>query len=171
MWAIPAVKMSVGFFLLRIAPSKFYRRLLQGTMAFLMAYTLVCFLTLLLQCTNIAVLWDLGVRATCWPQATLQALSYANSVVNIVTDFFFAALPVPMLWNVQINARTKASLVGIMGLGVLSVGAAAPPHRQPQACLPVLTPCLPVRVRRPWSSRPSSPTTESRAISSGTRPT
>lgn len=119
MWAIPAVKMSVGFFLLRIAPNKFFRRLLQATMTFLMAYTFVCFLTLLLQCDNLAVLWDLGVKATCWSQATLQALSYANSVVNIVTDVFFAALPVPMLWKVQINARTKASLVCIMGLGVL----------------------------------------------------
>ena len=53
MWAIPAVKMSVGFFLLRIAPNKFFRRLLQATMTFLMAYTFVCFLTLLLQCDNL----------------------------------------------------------------------------------------------------------------------
>ena len=128
MWAIPAVKLSVGFFLLRIAPNKFFRRLLQGTMTFLMVYTFVCFLTLLLQCDNLAVLWDLSVKARCWSQATLQGLSYANSVVNIVTDVFFAALPVPMLWNVQINARTKASLVAIMGLGVLSVGAAHPHH-------------------------------------------
>ena len=32
---------------------------------------------------------------------------------------FFAVLPAPMLWNVQINVRTKASLICIMGLGVL----------------------------------------------------
>lgn len=40
-------------------------------------------------------------------------------VVNILTDIFFAILPIPMLWNVQINARTRASLICIMGLGVL----------------------------------------------------
>lgn len=79
LWAIPAVKMSIGFFLLRIAPNKVYRRMLQGVMAFTMVYTLFCFVTLLIQCTNLAILWDPTVRATCWSKQTLQTLSYANS--------------------------------------------------------------------------------------------
>lgn len=79
MWAIPAVKISVGFFLLRIAPNKTYRRILQGVMVFTIAYTFVCFITLLLQCKNLAILWDGTVRTTCWSQSTLQGLSYASS--------------------------------------------------------------------------------------------
>lgn len=79
LWAIPAVKMSIGLFLLRIAPNKGYRRALQGVMVFTMAYTMMCFVTLLLQCTNLAVLWDPTVQAVCWSKQTLQALSYANS--------------------------------------------------------------------------------------------
>ncbi|KAK7908971.1 hypothetical protein PG985_014849 [Apiospora marii] len=124
LWAIPAVKMSIGLFLLRIAPNKVYRRLLQAVMVFTMVYTLFCFVTLLVQCTNLAVLWDPTVKATCWSKQTLQTLSYANSIINILTDMFFAVLPAPMLWNVQINVRTKASLICIMGLGVFAVAAA-----------------------------------------------
>ncbi|KAK8123351.1 hypothetical protein PG999_003269 [Apiospora kogelbergensis] len=124
LWAIPAVKMSIGLFLLRIAPNKGYRRALHGVMIFTMAYTMMCFATLLLQCTNLAILWDPTVKAVCWSKETLQALSYANSIVNIITDMFFAILPAPMLWNVQINIRTKASLICIMGLGVFAVAAA-----------------------------------------------
>ncbi|KAK8075938.1 hypothetical protein PG994_003210 [Apiospora phragmitis] len=124
LWAIPAVKMSIGLFLLRIAPNKGYRRVLQGVMLFTMAYTMMCFVTLLLQCTNLAILWDPTVQTTCWSRQTLQTLSYANSIVNILTDMFFAVLPIPMLWNVQINLRTKASLICIMGLGVFAVAAA-----------------------------------------------
>ncbi|KAK8117369.1 integral membrane family protein [Apiospora kogelbergensis] len=124
LWAIPAVKMSIGLFLLRIAPNKGYRRALHGVMIFTMAYTMMCFATLLLQCTNLAILWDPTVKAVCWSKETLQALSYANSIVNIITDMFFAILPAPMLWNVQINVRTKASLICIMGLGVFAVAAA-----------------------------------------------
>ncbi|KAK8091485.1 hypothetical protein PG997_001846 [Apiospora hydei] len=124
LWAIPAVKMSIGLFLLRIAPNKHYRRTLQGAMVFTMLYTLFCFVTLLVQCTNIAILWDPTVQATCWSKETLQMLSYANSIINILTDMFFAVLPAPMLWNVQINMRTKASLICIMGLGVFAVAAA-----------------------------------------------
>lgn len=43
----------------------------------------------------------------------------SRAAVNILTDIFFAIIPIPMLWNVQINPRTKASLICIMGLGVL----------------------------------------------------
>ncbi|KAI1846173.1 hypothetical protein JX265_010551 [Neoarthrinium moseri] len=124
LWAIPLVKLSVGFFLLRIAPNKLYRRILQGTMIFLMAYTFMCFMTLMLQCQNIAVLWDSSVKTTCWATKTTLGLSYANSIVNILTDMFFAVIPIPMLWNVQINSRTKASLICIMGLGVFACAAA-----------------------------------------------
>jgi hypothetical protein len=31
----------------------------------------------------------------------------------------FAGLPIPMLWHVQIKGRVKASIICIMGLGVL----------------------------------------------------
>jgi len=123
MWALPAVKMSVGFFLLRIAPNKTYRRILQGVMVFTIAYTFVCFITLLLQCKNLAILWDNTVQTTCWSQSTLQGLSYTSCAVNIITDLFFAVLPIPMLWNVQINARTRATLICIMSLGIFACAA------------------------------------------------
>ncbi|KAI1763533.1 hypothetical protein GGR53DRAFT_531481 [Hypoxylon sp. FL1150] len=116
LWAIPLVKVSVGFFLMRIAPSVYYKRILQGVMTFLMAYTFACQMTLVLQCKNIAILWDNRVHTTCWGQSTLQGLSYANSTINFITDIFFALLPIPMLWKVKINARTKASLICVLGL-------------------------------------------------------
>ncbi|KAH8666467.1 hypothetical protein BX600DRAFT_274213 [Xylariales sp. PMI_506] len=124
LWAIPLVKVSVGLFLMRIAPNKAYRRMLQGTMTVLMLYTFVCFLTLMLQCTNLAVQWDSSVESKCWSADVLVALSYTNSVVNIITDIFFATIPIPMLWNVQINARTKASLICVLGLGIFACAAA-----------------------------------------------
>ncbi|KAI1136431.1 hypothetical protein F5Y05DRAFT_108158 [Hypoxylon sp. FL0543] len=123
LWAIPMVKMSVGFFLIRISPSVVYKRIIQGVMIFLMAYTFACFMTLMLQCSNLAVLWDFTIHATCWSQSTLQGLSYANSTVNIITDIFFALLPIPMLWKVKINARTKASLICVLGLGIFACAA------------------------------------------------
>lgn len=79
LWAIPIVKLSVGFFLLRISPSVYYKRILQGVMTFLMAYTFVSLMTLMLQCNNLAVLWDSRIQTTCWSQSTVQGLSYANS--------------------------------------------------------------------------------------------
>lgn len=79
LWAIPLVKTSVGLFLLRITPNDFYRRLVQGSIIFLLLYTLVCFLTVMLQCQNLAVLWDFTVETTCWDPSVTLGLSYANS--------------------------------------------------------------------------------------------
>jgi hypothetical protein len=43
------------------------------------------------------------------------------AAVNIATDFFFAVLPIPVIWGLNVNLRTKLSLIFILGLGFLSV--------------------------------------------------
>ena len=45
--------------------------------------------------------------------------------LNILTDFLFAVvIPVPMLWNLNVNRRTRASLILALGLGCFACGAA-----------------------------------------------
>jgi hypothetical protein len=44
---------------------------------------------------------------------------YAFSAMDILFDWVFALLPVPMLWDVKISVQIKASLFLILGLGVL----------------------------------------------------
>jgi hypothetical protein len=79
LWAITVVKVSIALFLWRIAPNKFYKRLLMGIISFLVIYTFACFMTIILQCTNLAILWDPSVKATCWTATTLRGLGYTNS--------------------------------------------------------------------------------------------
>ncbi|KAI1771496.1 hypothetical protein F4818DRAFT_454617 [Hypoxylon cercidicola] len=123
LWTSPLVKLSAGFFLMRIIPTVYYKRILHGVMAFLIIYTVVCQIALLLQCRNLAIIWDDRVQTTCWPVPTLQGISYTYTVMNIITDLFFALLPIPMLWNVRISTRTKASLICVLGLGVFACAA------------------------------------------------
>jgi hypothetical protein len=83
--------------------------------------------TVVLQCTDIRALWDLEIAqtATCWPQRTLQGLSYTNVSLNILTDLCFAIfIPIPMLWNLNVNRRTRASLILALGLGCFACAAA-----------------------------------------------
>ncbi|KAF2440767.1 hypothetical protein P171DRAFT_325708, partial [Karstenula rhodostoma CBS 690.94] len=120
--AICVVKMSVGFFLLRIAIIPFYRHTIQGIMGFMAFYTTGCFFTIMFQCTNIAVQWDQSAKGTCWTKKTIQALGYTNVSCNIVTDLLLAIIP--MLWQVQLNRRQKSSVICILGLGVFATAAA-----------------------------------------------
>ncbi|RGP65855.1 hypothetical protein FSPOR_7116 [Fusarium sporotrichioides] len=123
--AICVVKLSVGFALLRIASTKFYRRLICGIMIFMSIYTIGCFFTVVLQCKDLRALWDPLVPMQCWDQRTLQSLSYTNAALNILTDLFFAIIiPTPMLWNLNVHFRTRMTLLAILGLGVFACAAA-----------------------------------------------
>ncbi|KAJ4352927.1 hypothetical protein N0V95_003837 [Ascochyta clinopodiicola] len=125
LFAISLVKVSVGFFLLRIAVSCIYRRIIISVMGFLLVYTIGSFFTIVLQCTNVAVLWDPTVTATCWSPHTIRALSYVNVSLNIVTDLLFSfAIPIPLLWSLRMNKRQRLSLIGVFGLGIFATGAA-----------------------------------------------
>ena len=61
----------------------------------------------------------------CWGPDTLHGLSYSNLAVSLFTDLSFALfIPVPMLWNLNVNRRTRLSLVGALGLGTFACAAA-----------------------------------------------
>ncbi|KAJ9134127.1 Integral membrane family protein [Pleurostoma richardsiae] len=122
--AICVVKLSIGSSLLRIASTKFYKTLIISIMGFMAFYTTGCFFTIVFQCTDIRMLWDGSVKGTCWTQRTLQALSYTNLALNIMTDLLFAVvIPTPMLWGLNVNRRTRITLMGILGLGVFACAA------------------------------------------------
>ncbi|KAJ4329048.1 hypothetical protein N0V84_000399 [Fusarium piperis] len=123
--AVCVVKLSVGCALMRIASTKFYRYLIMSIMSFMVIYTIGCVVAIMFQCTDIRNIWDASVKATCWSQSTLQSLSYANAALNIITDLLFAiVIPTPMLWNLNVHFRTRATLIGILGLGVFACAAA-----------------------------------------------
>jgi hypothetical protein len=69
--------------------------------------------------------WDPMVKGTCWSPITLQALAYTSVAVGIITDLLFALIiPVPMLWGLQMNKRTKAALIFVLSLGFFCCVAA-----------------------------------------------
>jgi hypothetical protein len=78
------------------------------------------------QCTDLRILWNPAVNATCWEPGTIRALSYTNSALNILTDLLFSIIiPLPMLWRLHVNFRTWITLICILGLGVFACAAAS----------------------------------------------
>ncbi len=58
------------------------------------------------------------------PSANLKFAAFFNSSVAILTDVVFALLPVPILWNVQMNWRVKSAVAAILSLGIFAAVAA-----------------------------------------------
>jgi hypothetical protein len=55
--------------------------------------------------------------ARCFPPRIYSFIGLWNSVVNISTDVLFAVLPIPVILKLQVNKRTKASLIIVLSLG------------------------------------------------------
>jgi hypothetical protein len=50
-----------------------------------------------------------------------QRFYEVNGILNIVTDILTYLLPVPMLYTLQLSWRKKGAILGIFGLGILSI--------------------------------------------------
>ncbi|KAE8380541.1 hypothetical protein BDV26DRAFT_290292 [Aspergillus bertholletiae] len=123
---ISLVKVSLALFLLRFAsPNKNLKRFIIGALVFLIVFTIACILTLILQCLPVQAAWDFSLRpnATCYSMKTYLSIGEFNSAINIATDFVFATLPAFMFYKVQVNKRTKLSLMGILSLGYFACAA------------------------------------------------
>jgi hypothetical protein len=118
-WGVCVVKLSVGCALLRIATQKRWRWPIIGIMVFMVIYTIGCFITLFTQCEQVAMQWDATIPRVCWTPQTLQSLAFTHAALNIFTDFVFAvAIPIPLLWGLQMNTRTKAAVMVVLALGL-----------------------------------------------------
>ncbi|GME41292.1 Bacterial alpha-L-rhamnosidase [Neofusicoccum parvum] len=129
MVAVSAVKVSIALFLMRLAQRTRNVRFLWGMIVFLILFTISCAGTLIFQCSPIAAAWDYSLRAPignakCFSMTTFRNIGMFNSIVNILTDFLFASLPVPLVWQLQVNLRTKLTLASILSLGFFASAAA-----------------------------------------------
>ncbi|GKZ63214.1 hypothetical protein AnigIFM49718_011283 [Aspergillus niger] len=121
MVGLSLVKISLAVFLRRFSSSLLSKALV-GSIIFLVAFTIACGLTLILQCIPVAAAWDTSLRphARCFDSDTYTAIGLWNSITNLVTDVIFATLPIPLFIGIQVNWRTKFSLIGVLSLGYLA---------------------------------------------------
>ncbi|CAK1357409.1 hypothetical protein CB0940_07853 [Cercospora beticola] len=126
MWGVVLVKISIALFLMRLVPpGKNWKAILWATIVFLIAFMLACTGTLVFQCWPIKAAWDFAARqtASCFSNDTFSAIGLMNSCINVVTDFLLAALPIPVIIKLQVNRRTKISLIAILSLGYFACAA------------------------------------------------
>ncbi|KAF2130943.1 hypothetical protein P153DRAFT_384158 [Dothidotthia symphoricarpi CBS 119687] len=137
------VKISICFFLLRLVTRKAYTWFLRGLIVFLVLFVVACTGTLvcrkpqhaiciqIFQCVPVKAAWDTRLRppplgtgtAQCFTPQTFTQIGLFNTVINIATDFILALLPVPLIWQLQINLRTRVSLIFVLSLGLLAAVA------------------------------------------------
>ncbi|KAJ5465291.1 uncharacterized protein N7458_000977 [Penicillium daleae] len=93
---------------------------------------LIFWFILTLQCQPVSFFWTrvrleldptAPVHGTCLSLDTLLDMSYVYSATAALCDFTLGILPVFLVWNLQMNVRTKAALAGILALGGIASAA------------------------------------------------
>lgn len=123
-------KISIALALLRLTVARAHTILLWGVIAVSTVIGLVFWFMLTLQCQPVEYFWHrakayLGenVTGTCLDVDYLIAIAYLYSVVATICDFILGLLPIALVWNLQMNMRTKAALAGILSLGCIASAA------------------------------------------------
>ncbi|KAF2646767.1 hypothetical protein P280DRAFT_486325 [Massarina eburnea CBS 473.64] len=123
MWCLAAVpvKWAICFTLLRIANGqKRYTIGIYGCMASIAIVLCATTIYEFFHCHPLQKNWMIMEGGSCNDQSIISGFSFALSAVSIFSDWFCAVVPIPLLWNVQMDGRIKLSVMGLLSLGVFA---------------------------------------------------
>ncbi|KAM5353177.1 hypothetical protein ACJZ2D_016932 [Fusarium nematophilum] len=108
-------KLSLLAVYLRISPSRRFRAVVCLLMAVVAGYSFSAVLVAIFQCHPVEMAWDITItHGSCIDR---MAYFIATLALNVATDLFMLALPIPMLWKVKMPKRQKLGLIGIFMTG------------------------------------------------------
>ncbi|CRL28942.1 unnamed protein product [Penicillium camemberti] len=117
------VKMSLLWFYLRLDPRKYMRWAVFFVMFFNVGLSLASFVGAVAGCSPPSLFWTDPTSSGCMSLGVQLRFYKVNGILNIVTDILTYLLPVPMLYGLQLTWRKKGAILGIFGLGILSIAA------------------------------------------------
>ncbi|KAK3305934.1 uncharacterized protein B0T15DRAFT_435256 [Chaetomium strumarium] len=120
-WALGFLKISIGFNLLRLSSSRWFRVSLWATIVFVCCYTFMGMMTFLLYCNPMEGFWNKTAGAKCYPLPLFVTFALINTSFNIFTDVLFATFPVPIIWTLKMKRKLRIYLIGILSLGYFAV--------------------------------------------------
>ncbi|PVI05908.1 hypothetical protein DM02DRAFT_667906 [Periconia macrospinosa] len=117
--AVAILKWSICAYLLVADFSKLYRAIVWFSILLILAFNFLAPVLTLFGCVPLEANWNRGVKGKCWAKGTLP-LSYAQGIINILTDVMYVVAPLIYLSQVQLPKRTQWSLRFVF---ILSIAA------------------------------------------------
>lgn len=111
-----AAKLSLSVFYLRLSPSTWYRRSAWTTMSIVGVYSLTMICCMAFSCSPVVKAWRSDVDGTCLDRRTLYT---AAASMNTLTEILLLALPIPMVYGLQMPIKRRLPALGIFAAGLL----------------------------------------------------
>ncbi|KAL2003843.1 hypothetical protein VTN02DRAFT_2060 [Thermoascus thermophilus] len=118
-----AAKISIVLSLLRLTIKRIHIMILWTDIVLTVIVGLLFWFLLMLQCRPVEYFWDKTKDGQCLDTNVLYIVAYVYSITAAVCDFTVGILPVFLIWNLQMNPRTKWGVVGILSLGCIASAA------------------------------------------------
>lgn len=103
---------------LRIFPSKQFRHLCWGMLAFIVCFTLVFLVTLLTYCIPFQYVWQIWDHRHSGKCINMTAQTYVCAVLNIIMDVTIFLMPIPKLAKLETDWKTKIGVILTFLLGL-----------------------------------------------------
>ncbi|OCK79163.1 hypothetical protein K432DRAFT_76178 [Lepidopterella palustris CBS 459.81] len=116
------VKFSILAFYRVIATQKMFRFAVDTTIAIVAAFTIAMVFVNAFECPKPSDAWSAEIllqgSGSC---INLHPLYYGQAAFNILSDIVILALPVPVLWSLQMHRNKRIALVAIFSVGFVAV--------------------------------------------------
>ena len=111
------VKISVLHFYIKVFSVRTLARCAYALGGLTLAYWFSTVMTAFLICRPFAYNWDkVTINGHCGDVSTYYL---STAIVNLLIDVLIVALPLPLLWSLQMKTSRKIALTGIFSLGAM----------------------------------------------------
>ncbi|KOS38776.1 hypothetical protein ACN38_g10398 [Penicillium nordicum] len=111
---VPSIKVSILLLYRRIFSVPKFRLVSLVTGCLVLSWCLAVFITVLLQCRPISLNWNKEQTGTC---INPKPFFFGNAISNLLIDVVILALPIPMVFQLQLRLSQKLTVLGIFLLG------------------------------------------------------
>ncbi|KAJ5111522.1 hypothetical protein N7532_002057 [Penicillium argentinense] len=132
-WVCAVCKCSITTALLRLTVSRLHRTILWTVVGVTTVVGLIFWFMLTLQCHPVSFFWQrvrleldplhANISGSCMSLDSIINIAYVYSVTATCCDFTLGILPIFLVWNLQMNTRTKTALATILGMGCVASAA------------------------------------------------
>ncbi|KAM0287677.1 hypothetical protein ACHAQH_000206 [Verticillium albo-atrum] len=117
-----AIRASVCVLLLRLASRKINRWIIWINLAVVSVVSIAFFFLLVFQCSPVHFFWRqlYGMQGSCINRNIVPYATIFHSVISALSDWCLGLLPIALLWNVDINRRTKVIIAILLSMGMVA---------------------------------------------------
>ena len=112
------LKLSIGLLLLRIVVERKYTYSIKISMIVVSLWSPAELLFVIFQCRPVQYQWDYTIEGG-FCTGNFKNAAIAFSVMSILTDLFYAILPILVLWPLKMKLQSKISIGFVLSLGIM----------------------------------------------------